>query len=51
MLKDADDKDLAMVGIVALGIIGSLLISNPTPVIMGAITALSALATGRKGKS
>ena len=48
MLKDFDDKDLAMIGITTLGIIGALLISDPTPVIMGAITAIAALATGRK---
>jgi hypothetical protein len=45
---DFDDKDLAMIGIMTLGIIGALLISEPTPVIMGGIAALGSLATGRK---
>ena len=45
---DADDKDLAMIGITALAIVGAILTADATPVIMGAIAALGALATGRK---
>ena len=47
-MQHYDDKDVAMVGIVILGIIGALLIDSPTAVITGAITALGALASGRK---
>lgn len=45
---DPDDKDVAMIGIVILGIVGAVLVLDSTPVITGAITALAALASGRK---
>ena len=47
-LQKYDDKDIAMVGIVILGIFGAILINEPTAIITGAITALGALASGRK---
>ena len=48
MLKDYDDKDLAIVAILALGIIGGILVAETSVVITGAITAIAALATGKK---
>jgi len=46
-----DDKDLAMAGIVILGISGALITaSDATAIITAGIAALGALATGRKTK-
>ena len=45
---EIDDKDIAMIGIVILAGVAIFFIPEPTTVITGAITALGALATGRK---
>ncbi len=54
-MKDYDDKDLAMVGIVCLCVVGGVVLSflNASAIVVGAIftagiTTLGALATGRK---
>ena len=47
-LENYDDKDLAIVAIAALGIIGGILVAETSVIITGAITAIAALATGRK---
>ncbi len=48
---DVDDKDIAMVGIVILGGLALFVIPEPTAIITGAITALGALASGRKSSN
>ncbi len=48
---DIDDKDIAMIGIVILGGLALFVIPEPTAIITGAITALGALASGRKGSN
>lgn len=45
---DFDDKDLAMAGIIILGIVGVFKVADPASVVMTAMAALGALATGRK---
>lgn len=49
---NVDDKDLAIVAIAVLGMAGmaalSFVLKDPTPAITSSITAVAALATGRK---
>ena len=44
---DYDDKDLAIVSILLLGI-GTMLVFDDSAIVMSAITAIAALATGKK---
>ena len=50
---DFDDKDIAMVCITILVLVGGGMVSyvskDPTPIIMSGITALGTMATGAKG--
>ena len=46
---DLDDKDVAMIGIVILGIAGAIITqSDATAIVTAGIAALGSLATGRK---
>ena len=48
IISDVDDKDLAMVCISTLAIIGMIVIQDAAAIVTGGITAIAALATGRK---
>ncbi len=48
---DLDDKDVAMIGIVILGITGAIIVAtDATAIITAGIASLGALASGRKPK-